>query len=169
MAAALERHESARVVANWAPSLLLQLEAYASGAAVDRHEQIARKPADALTAQERAQVVKESFSADWDIWVRTVPRYAELLAKRGADLRRVDLMRAQEEFSAQDLLDLQVHFILAWMGFALRAEEPTVRELIAKERNFSEADKIALLDRYLRWNPQSIWFRQLKAMMSETH
>ena len=28
------------------------------------------------------------------------------------------------------------------------------------------ADKQALLDRYLRWNPQNIWFRQLKAMAS---
>lgn len=37
------------------------------------------------------------------------------------------------------------------------------------QRQGRQADKIALLDRYLRWNPQSIWFRQLKAMMSETH
>jgi len=44
MAAALEQHERARAVVNWAPSLLLQLEAYASGAAVDRDEEIARKP-----------------------------------------------------------------------------------------------------------------------------
>lgn len=38
MALALESHEKARVVVNWAPSLLLQLEAYAAGAAVDRDE-----------------------------------------------------------------------------------------------------------------------------------
>ncbi len=32
-----------------------------------------------------------------------------------------------------------------------------------------EADRIALLNRYLKWNPQNIWFRQLKAMLPEPH
>ena len=146
MAAALERHEKARVVVNWAPSLLLQLEAYASGGAVDRDEEIARKPADALTPLERAHVLRQGFSADWDVWVKPVPRYAELLAKRGSDLSRVDLARAQETFSAQDLLDLQVHFMLAWMGFAARREQPLVVELLDKERGFTDAEKTQLLD-----------------------
>jgi predicted CXXCH cytochrome family protein len=33
------------------------------------------------------------------------------------------------------------------------------------EKQGRQADKIALLDRYLRWNPQNIWFRQLKATL----
>jgi alpha-amylase/alpha-mannosidase (GH57 family) len=146
MAAALERHERARVVANWAPSLLLQLEAYASGAAVDRDEQIARKPADSLTAAERAHVLRRDFSVDWELWLKPVPRYAELLARRGKDPAKVDLLRAQEGFSAQDLLDLQVHFALAWMGFAARAEHAVIAELVRKERGFSEAEKTQLFD-----------------------
>jgi alpha-amylase/alpha-mannosidase (GH57 family) len=146
MAAALERHERARVVVNWAPSLLVQLEAYRSGAAVDRDEEIARKHADALTAGERAHVLRQDFSADRETWVKPVPRYAELLAKRGADLARLDLGRVQAAFSTQELVDLQVHFILAWMGFAARREEPLVAELVRKERGFSEAEKTALLD-----------------------
>ena len=32
-----------------------------------------------------------------------------------------------------------------------------------------QADRIALLDRYLKWNPQNIWFRQLKAMLPQQH
>ena len=32
------------------------------------------------------------------------------------------------------------------------------------DRQGRKADRLALLDRYLKWNPQSIWFRQLKAM-----
>ncbi|HET9753303.1 MAG TPA: glycoside hydrolase family 57 protein, partial [Myxococcales bacterium] len=119
---------------------------YASGKAVDRDEEIARKPVDTLTAAERAHVVKESFSVDWSLWVKPIPRYAELLAKRGTDLRRIDLLRTQEAFTAQDLLDLQVHFMLAWMGFTARREEPLVAELIAKERGFGEGDKLQLLE-----------------------
>ena len=146
MAAALERHEKVRAVVNWAPSLLLQIEAYAKGSSIDKDEAIARKPIDALAPADRAHVVKESFSVDWDLWVKPVPRYAELLAKRGADLRKIDLLEQQELFTDQDLLDLEVHFILAWMGFAVRREEPLVAELSEKERNFSENEKNELLD-----------------------
>ena len=145
MAAALEKHERVRVVANWAPSLLLQLDAYASGASIDKDEAIARKPAAGLTPAERVHVVKESFSVDWELWVKPVPRYAELLAKRGVDLRKIDLLRAQETFSDQELLDLEVHFMLGWMGSTARHEE-LVAELVRKERGFSEGEKIQLLD-----------------------
>ena len=145
MAAAIERSERARAVVNWAPSLLLQLEAYARGVAVDRDEQIARKPVESLTAAERAHLLRQDFSADWDTWVKPMPRYAELLAKRG-DLSRIDLQRAQAAFSTQELLDLQVHFMLAWMGFAARREQPIVAELLRKEKGFTEAEKTRLLD-----------------------
>jgi Doubled CXXCH motif (Paired_CXXCH_1)/Tetratricopeptide repeat len=32
-----------------------------------------------------------------------------------------------------------------------------------------QSDRIAILDRYLKWNPQNIWFRQLKAMLPQQH
>jgi alpha-amylase/alpha-mannosidase (GH57 family) len=146
MAAALTPFETPRVVANWAPSLLLQLDAYVAGKAVDKDEEIARKPVADLSPEERAHVVKESFSVDWELWVKPVARYAELLAKRGADLRKIDLARATATFSAQELCDLQVHFMLAWMGFAARREEPIVAELIRKERGYTHGEKIQLLD-----------------------
>jgi len=145
MAAALERHPEVKVVANWAPSLLVQLEAYVGGTQ-DADEQLARKPAESLTPQERAHVLREGFSADWNIWVRPVPRYSELLDKRGTDLRQIDPLERQAAFSAQEIRDLQVHFVLAWMGFAARREEPRVAELIAKERGYTEEEKVAALD-----------------------
>src|SRR5438445_11217629 len=145
MAEALERHPHVRAVANWAPSLLLQLAAYVSGTQ-DLDEKLARKPAEELTPDERAHVLREDFSADWNVWVRPVERYSELLDKRGTDLRQIDLLARQKEFSVQDLRDLQVHFILAWMGFAARHEEPRVAELVAKERGYTEEEKIFLLD-----------------------
>jgi tetratricopeptide (TPR) repeat protein len=37
------------------------------------------------------------------------------------------------------------------------------------EKQGRQADRIAILDRYLKWNPQSIWFRQLKAMLPQQH
>jgi tetratricopeptide (TPR) repeat protein len=37
------------------------------------------------------------------------------------------------------------------------------------DRMGRQADKLALLNRYLQWNPQSIWFRQLRGMASPEH
>ena len=146
MAAALERHERVRCAVNWAPSLLLQLEAYVSGAATDLDEQLARRPVESLSDGERAHVLRQSFSVDWDLWVKTVPRYWELLQKRGAELKRVDLGQVQAQFTEQELRDVQVHFLLGWMGFAARREEPLVAELIARERGFTENDKLSIID-----------------------
>jgi alpha-amylase/alpha-mannosidase (GH57 family) len=145
MAAALERHPQIKAVANWAPSLLVQLEAYAGGTQ-DVDEQLARKPADALTPEERAHVLRECFSVAWDVWVRPVPRYSELLDKRGTDPRQIDFGERQAAFDAQELRDLQVHFVLAWMGFAARREEPRIAELVAKQRGYSEEEKVFVLD-----------------------
>jgi len=145
MAAMLERHPQIKVVANWAPSLLAQLEAYVGGTQ-DVDEQLARKPAEELTPQERAHVLREGFSVDWNVWVRPVGRYSELLDKRGTDLRQIDLSERQAAFTPQELRDLQVHFVLAWMGFAARREEPLVAGLVAKERDYTEEEKVAAVD-----------------------
>jgi len=145
MAAALERYPQVKAVANWAPSLLSQLEAYVAGTQ-DADEQLARKPAEALTPEERAHVLREGFSADWNVWVRPVARYSELLDKRGTDLRQIDLLERQAAFTAQELRDLQVQFVLAWMGFTARREEPRISELVAKERGYTEEEKIAAVD-----------------------
>src|ERR1035438_2263734 len=37
------------------------------------------------------------------------------------------------------------------------------------EKQGRQTEKIVLLDRYLKWNPQNIWFRQLKAMLRQPH
>src|SRR5919204_26721 len=57
MADALERYPHVRAVVNWAPSLLLQLEAYVGGTQ-DLDERLARKPAEELTPEDREQVTR---------------------------------------------------------------------------------------------------------------
>ena len=46
--------------------------------------------------------------------------------------------------------------------------QPTwVNLVFLYEKQGRQAEKTALLDRYLKWNPRSIWFRQLKAMQAQ--
>ena len=51
-------------------------------------------------------------------------------------------------------IDLDPSLQPAWMNLVLLYQQQG-----------READRAALVDRYLKWNPQSIWFRKLKAML----
>jgi len=145
MAAMLERHPGVRCTVNFTPILLEQLEDYVAGRAQDRFlELTARAPAE-LSLDERGALLRSFFMVDWDMHVRPVRRYHELLQKRGRDLRGVDLRRLARTFGDQELTDLQVHFNLAWMGFDA-SEDPAVRALREKERDFDRRDVDALLD-----------------------
>lgn len=133
MARALERRPGVRVTVNFVPSLVEQLEALAAGEKDDL-ERIAEKPADALDEAEVRLVVERSFSVRWDRGIDPRPRYAELLARRGAG-----------RFTARELRDLECLFLLAWLGFAAREDDPAIDALDAKGRDFSEGDKAELL------------------------
>jgi alpha-amylase/alpha-mannosidase (GH57 family) len=146
MAVALERHPGVRCTVNFTPVLLEQLADVAAGVGRDRFAELtARDPAD-LGPEERQTIVRSFFMVDWDRHVRPVPRYADLLQKRGRDLRGVDVGRLAASFSPRELTDLQVHFNLAWMGFAARADEPAIRALVEKGRDYDRADVAALLE-----------------------
>ncbi len=142
MAKVLAEHESARAVINLVPSLLWQLDGYVQGRARDRFLDLSRAPADGLSAQERIFIVRNFFMVDWETCIKPLPRYWELLQKRG---RTEDLEASAASYSVEELRDLQVLFNLAWMGFRAEEEEETVRALKRKGRLFTEAEKHDLL------------------------
>jgi alpha-amylase/alpha-mannosidase (GH57 family) len=144
MARVLTEFENIQVVLNLVPSLLIQLEDYVQGRAKDRFLDLTRKPAADLTAFEREFILRNFFMVNWETNVRPLPRYWDLLHKRGRDIREIDLSRTG--FSVNDMRDLQVLFNLAWMGFRAQEEEETIRALRTKGREFTENDKAALLD-----------------------
>jgi alpha-amylase/alpha-mannosidase (GH57 family) len=145
MAWVLERHPGVACTVNFTPILLEQLEEYASGAARDRLLELTARPPAELAPEEREAVLRSFFMVDWETNIRPLPRYWELLHKRGRDLRTVDLAREAAAFSDAELTDLQVLFNLAWMGFGALEDEPVVRALREKGRDFSRADVEALL------------------------
>jgi alpha-amylase/alpha-mannosidase (GH57 family) len=146
MAVALERHPGVRCTVNFTPVLLEQLEDLAAGAGRDRFAELTLRDPGDLGPDERQLLLRSFFMVDWDRHVRPVPRYVELLQKRGRDLRGVDLARVASRFTAEELTDLQVHFNLAWMGFAAGSEEPAVVALRRKGRDYDRADVAALVD-----------------------
>src|SRR6266568_4478241 len=145
MAWMLERHPRVKCTVNFTPVLLEQLDDYARGAARDRFLDLTARPADELDPSERQQLLKSFFMVDWETVIRPLPRYWDLLQKRGRDIRYLDLEKTAERFTTAELTDLQVLFNLGWMGFGALADDDGLRDLRDKGRDFGRADVDYLL------------------------
>jgi alpha-amylase/alpha-mannosidase (GH57 family) len=143
MVALLREFPQVRVTFNLVPSLLVQLEAFAKDEARDRHLVLGLKPADALSEEERAFCVENFFHAHRPRMIDPFPRYAELLARRGANGSLSPRAQAAQ-FSTDDLRDLQVWHKLVWIDAYYFERDERVRALVAKGRGFTEDDKITL-------------------------
>ncbi|MGH9513069.1 MAG: hypothetical protein ACRD2U_13135 [Terriglobales bacterium] len=123
---------------NLVPSLMVQIQDYAAGTAIDPFLEVAAKPAQDLTPEERRFALQYLFQANQANMIARYPRYQELWETlRGAGF---DPMRADKYFHAQDFTDLQVLSQIAWFDeFFL--EDPEVASLIAKGRNYSPEDQ----------------------------
>ena len=137
------QHPGVHLTFNLVPSLLVQLEDYAEGRADEQGLSLTAKPAEELDPADVAVILREFFRANWDTMVRPHPRYAELLALR--DFERETAEDAARRFSRRDLRDLQVWATLAWFFPQLLWDDPVLRGLVSKGRDFTEDDKAAML------------------------
>ncbi|HEY3196887.1 MAG TPA: glycoside hydrolase family 57 protein [Nitrospirales bacterium] len=141
----LDEYPEMQATVNLTPSLLLQLQEQEQGRVRDIFLSHAACVAADLSEEARAFILRHFFAANWDTMVRPHERYYSLLIQRGRRIEDVDLGRAATRFSTQDFLDLQVWHNLAWFGHRALARYPTLRELIAKGRQFTEAEKQEVL------------------------
>lgn len=129
---------------NLVPSLLMQIEEYATGKAEEPFLRCALKPAEDLTEAEIGLILHYFFQANPIHLIGRYPRFAELHdAWKAADR---NVRRASRVFNAQALRDLQVLSQLAWFEEEFLAHDPEVRELVAKGKNYSLDDQ-ALMGR----------------------
>jgi alpha-amylase/alpha-mannosidase (GH57 family) len=135
----LEDFPSVRQTFNLVPSMLVQIEEYAAGNAVDPLLACSLKLAADLTEAERSFLVRYAFLFTPRL-IERFPRYAELFGVWHTSGK--DASRTLRMFSLQDLADLQVLSQLAWFDEEFRAKDPEVRALIAKERNYSRNDQV---------------------------
>jgi len=141
MGRAVEEIPGATAVFNFVPSLWEQLDKIASGEWQDQHEEVCRKPASELTADERFFVAQHFFSCPYDTMIAPHPPYRELYYRFGPQGNPRSILTAGDA----SVIDLQVWYHLAWCGHTLR-ETPLVRRLIEKGRRFTFEEKIELLD-----------------------
>lgn len=130
----------APVTINLVPTLLEQLDRYRRGDDADSWLELARKNAEDLEPAERLFLLEQFFSVNDQRHLLPYPRYRRLRQKRG-----LDPAANAPTFSAQELRDLQVWFLLSWTGYHLRKREPLLKDLLRRGENFSEAEKLQLI------------------------
>ncbi|HUB80491.1 MAG TPA: glycoside hydrolase family 57 protein [Bryobacteraceae bacterium] len=122
---------------NLVPSMMAQLVEYAEGKAADPYLQMALRPAESLSPQEREFLLRHSFYSDPQHMIRRYPRYAELY----------DAWQAQKNsgsrslFGVQEFRDLQMWSQLAWFDEEFQAHDPEVSDWVRRGRNFTIADQ----------------------------
>ncbi len=128
---------------NLVPSLVTQIQDYASGKATDPFYAVAAKPAEDLNEYERQFALQYLFQANVVNLIGRYPRYKDLWERFHHANR--DPVRAMPLFSTQDFADLQVLSQLAWFDEYFLARKD-VQEFVHKGENFTHADQMALLD-----------------------
>jgi alpha-amylase/alpha-mannosidase (GH57 family) len=145
MAALMREFPNVRLTFNLVPSLLVQLEAFAEDRAHDRFLDLSLKPATELTDGDAAFIIANFFHAQRSRMIDVYPRYAELIARRGAPpANGADARVLARRFGPGELRDLQVWHKLVWIDPLYLDSDPRVRRLIEKGHDFTEDDKMEL-------------------------
>jgi alpha-amylase/alpha-mannosidase (GH57 family) len=138
MVKVLQDFPSVHQTFNLVPSLIVQIEEYASGEAQDQFLRMALHPAERLDENQRNFILQYFFQANPARMIYRYPRYGELFDRWQGG--------SQRSFDVQSLRDLQVLSQLAWFDEEWLNNDPDVRALVEKGRNYNLADQ-ALLGR----------------------
>jgi len=149
MASILDGFPDIHQTFNLVPSLIAQLNDYASGRVNDRYRTITAAPASGLSAEEKAFLIRNFFQANWENMIRPFPRYLDLARKRGQINSEEDARAVMRYFVEQDYLDLQVLFNLAWIDPAIRSVDKGLNALVDKGRGYTEDDKTLLMKKQI--------------------
>ncbi|MDD3625730.1 MAG: glycoside hydrolase family 57 protein [bacterium] len=132
---------------NFVPSLIEQIEIYLreSFNVNDKFISTALKPATDLSDDDKLFLLKNFFFANWDKMINPIPRYKELLDKRGRFISKGILLDKIKYWTPQDFLDLQVLFHLCWFDPISVKENPFINSLKKKGKNFTEEEKVEMI------------------------
>lgn len=148
MAAFIAGHPSLHVTINLTPVLLWQILDYVEQGATDSHLDLSLTPAEALSPNQREEILATFFDAQWETQIAPHERYRELFVQR----------QEGHPVTPQDVRDLQMWSNLAWFGKEFRdgdvplatGEIASVRRFHAQVRGFSLEDIDAMVAEQLK-------------------
>jgi alpha-amylase/alpha-mannosidase (GH57 family) len=122
---------------NLTPPLIEQLKLYKEPLKHDYFLMLWHRDPDSLEKHEKEWLVKTCKSANYDTMVRPLPRYCELYDKA--------------EMERDELIDLEMLFLLSWCGPYLRLNNTLVKRLLQQGSAYTCDDKRILLDILVRF------------------
>ena len=135
----LEKSPNIKATFNLVPSLMAQLEEYINGTANDKFLEILKKDVSLLNQEERLFLEEYLFLSNEHNMIKPMTRYNELLLKFRANDNSLSL------FTNEEIVELQVLFLLSWCGNYLREKNEVVKYLFTQQRAYSQEQKIELL------------------------
>ncbi|MGQ9817004.1 MAG: hypothetical protein ACUVQ3_03510 [bacterium] len=139
----LQKYPRVHATFNFTPSLLIQLKDYVENGFTDRQFLLFKKRAEDLTLEDKIEILKDFFLANWEKMIEPYPRYFSLLMKRGKKLVPEELSNVAQHFTADEFRDLQVWMNLAWIDPLFRDE---IKELYQRGKNYREQDKDLIIN-----------------------
>lgn len=134
----VQKFPDMHVTFNFTPSLLMQIEAYKNGSCTDKQFLLFKKPAEQLSIDEKRDILRDFFLANWERMIEPNKRYFTLLLKRGKNIVEDELESIAQTFTDQEYRDLQIWANLVWIDPLFREN---IEDLYNKGRNFTEQDK----------------------------
>ena len=128
---------------NIVPSLMMQLEEYLTKDTIDKVQRLSLLKHNDLTEENKREILRYFFLCNLDNMVLPYARYRELWEKFDNNYDNL------KKYDDQYWLDLQVWYNLTWVGYSSR-DKAIIKRMFSKERNFTENEKIILLDMHLQ-------------------
>ncbi len=120
---------------NFVSSLLDQIDDLSENAEKDIFLKMLLKNVSSLSEDEKKEILRQVFCANYENMIAPLTRFKKLYDKR--DFKK---------YSNEEILDLEVLYLLAWSGFYIKNSSPLIKALIEKGQNFSEDDKRSLVN-----------------------
>jgi alpha-amylase/alpha-mannosidase (GH57 family) len=129
----MARHSSVKATYNITPTLIQQLKLYyIQPQASDRFLALWSVHPSSLAEEDRKWVIKICKSATAKTMFESSARYRE--------------HHSQEHFNNSELIDLEMLFVLSWCGAYLKENNTIVQQLIAKQKDYTNDEKLTLLN-----------------------
>ncbi|MFN3926177.1 MAG: glycoside hydrolase [Pseudanabaenaceae cyanobacterium] len=133
----LERFPSLHQTVNLVPSLMLQLQEYADGYALDPYLELSLLPVSALQESQKRLILERFFDANVKNMILVHDRYSELYGMRQTQ----GMAWCLEHWQAQDWEDLLAWHNLAWFDPLFQLEDREIARWIEQGRGFSLSDR----------------------------
>lgn len=132
----LGRYPKLHQTVNLVPSLILQIQDYVGGTALDPYLEVALLPTEQLKEPQQRFILEHFFDANHHTLIDPHPRYAELYGQR----QEKGLPWCLENWSLQDYSDLLTWHNLAWFD-PLFWDDPEIAQWLEQGKDFTLSDR----------------------------